>query len=63
MISLEPGAKVPVFNLDVAGTRTFFVGTRDMLVHDNTLPAPQAQAFDALKPETLPVQLTREMAR
>ena len=52
-----------MFNLDVAGTRTFFVGTRDMLVHDNTLPAPQAQAFDALKPETLPVQLTREMAR
>ena len=33
VVSLEPGATVPVFNLDVAGTRTFFVGMKDALVH------------------------------
>jgi hypothetical protein len=36
-----------VYNLDVAATRTYFVGGRDLLVHDNTLPDPRARLFDA----------------
>ena len=58
VVSLEPGATVPVFNLDVAGTRTFFVGMKDALVHDNTLPDPHLEPFDAVKPERLAVQPT-----
>jgi hypothetical protein len=57
VVSLEPGATVPVFNLDVAGTRTFFVGMKDALVHDNTLPNPHLEPFDAVKQESLAVQL------
>jgi hypothetical protein len=44
----EPAGVVPVFNLDVAGAHTFFVGARDCLVHDNTAPAVAAHPFDAL---------------
>ena len=58
VVSLEPGATVPVFNLDVAGTRTFFVGMKDALVHDNTLPNPHLEPFDAVNRESLSVQLT-----
>ncbi len=58
VVSLEPGATVPVFNLDVAGTRTFFVGMKDALVHDNTLPSSRLEPFDAVKPEGQAVQLT-----
>jgi hypothetical protein len=58
VISLEPGATVPVFNLDVFGTRTFFVGMKDALVHDNTLPATHKEPFDAVKQESLAAQLT-----
>lgn len=38
----------PVYNLDVAHSRTYFVGRSSMLVHDNTLPPPHpdAPAFD-----------------
>jgi hypothetical protein len=46
--SLDPGPVAPVFNLDVAQTRTFFVGEKDALVHDNTLPDPHLTGFDAL---------------
>lgn len=45
--TIEPGPVVPVFNLDVARSRTYFVGDRDSLVHDNTLPDPHAPIFDA----------------
>jgi Pretoxin HINT domain len=47
VVALEPGPKVPVYNLDVAASRTFFVGAKDALVHDNTLPDPRARMFDA----------------
>jgi len=57
VVSLEPGATIPVFNLDVAGTRTFFVGMKDALVHDNTLPASHQEPFDAVKGESLAVQV------
>jgi len=46
IVSAEPGAVVPVYNLDVAGARTFFVGNHDALVHDNTLPDPRQKPFD-----------------
>ena len=53
VVSLEPGATVPVFNLDVAGARTFFVGMKDALVHDNTLPNSHLEPFDAAKTQDL----------
>jgi hypothetical protein len=46
IVAAEPGPVVPVYNLDVARARTFFVGEHDALVHDNTLPDPRQQAFD-----------------
>jgi hypothetical protein len=39
----------PVFNLNVAGSRTFLVGEAGLLVHDHTLVEPVKQAFDALR--------------
>jgi Pretoxin HINT domain len=44
---IENGPFLPVFNLDVAGGRTFFVGDHDALVHDNTMPATLGSLFDA----------------
>ncbi len=41
-----PGGRQPVFNLDVAGGHTFFVGRRGLLVHDNGLPASRSEPFD-----------------
>lgn len=38
--SVEQAPVQPVFNLDIAQSRTYFVGTSAMLVHDNTLPPP-----------------------
>ncbi len=38
----------PLYNLDVAGSRTFFAGAKGLLVHDNTLPDPRLKPFDAL---------------
>ncbi len=38
----------PLYNLDVAGSRTFFVGTSTVLVHDNTLPDHRLEPFDAV---------------
>jgi hypothetical protein len=47
--SAEPGDVVPVFNLSVASDKTYFVGQRDYLVHDNTPPEPGAiKPFDAV---------------
>ncbi len=47
IVSATAGPVEPVFNLDVARTRTFFVGLRDALVHDNTLPDLHKPPFDA----------------
>ncbi|MGP0062325.1 MAG: polymorphic toxin-type HINT domain-containing protein [Isosphaeraceae bacterium] len=38
----------PLYNLDVSGPRSFFVGTSHVLVHDNTLPDHRLKPFDAL---------------
>ncbi len=47
--SIEDGEVVPVFNLDVADSATFFVGEGALLVHDNTLPDLRANPFDSLR--------------
>jgi hypothetical protein len=45
---VEPDTAQPLYNLDVAGTRTFFAGANDLLVHDNTLPDHHLRPFDTL---------------
>jgi hypothetical protein len=46
--AVEEAPVQPVFNLDVAESRTYFVGGSAILVHDNTLPPshPVAPPFD-----------------
>ncbi len=46
--TVEPDTVQPLYNLDVAGPRTFFAGKTSLLVHDNTLPDHRLQPFDAL---------------
>jgi hypothetical protein len=46
VVSASAGPTEPLFNLDVDGGRTFFVGEHDTLVHDNSLPAPRLEPFD-----------------
>ena len=48
--SVEPGATMPVYNLDVADDHTFFVGAAGYLVHDNGVPDFRARPFDAADP-------------
>jgi hypothetical protein len=51
----EAGEVVPVFNLSVASDKTYFVGQREYLVHDNSLPEP-----GVLKPfDTVPALAVR----
>jgi hypothetical protein len=45
--SVEPDAVQPVYNLDVAQDRDFFVGGQGALVHDNSLPSPVPEPYDA----------------
>ena len=45
---IEPDTVQPLYNLDVAGSRTFFVGGTVVLVHDNTLPDHRLKPFDIL---------------
>ena len=47
VVALESAPTRPVFNLDVASSRTYFVGAKDALVHDNTLPDTHSKHFDA----------------
>ena len=44
--SIEPGAAQPVYNLDVADDRDFFVGTKGLLVHDFSFVQPVQNPFD-----------------
>jgi hypothetical protein len=46
--SIEPDSVLPLYNLDVAGSRTFFAGRTALLVHDNTLPDHRLEPFDTL---------------
>jgi hypothetical protein len=45
---VETDSIQPLYNLDVAASRTFFAGTRNVLVHDNTLPDHRLEPFDAV---------------
>ncbi len=47
IVAISDGTTQPVFNLDVARSRTFFVGRTDALVHDNTPTTPTPKPFDA----------------
>ena len=47
VVSVETGSVEPLYNLDVSGNRSFFVGTAGVLVHDNTLPPVRQVPFDA----------------
>jgi hypothetical protein len=47
VVAVEPGSVQPVFNLDVARSASFFVGSQKELVHDNSLPPPVLTPFDA----------------
>jgi hypothetical protein len=44
--SIAPDKTQPVFNLDVAGNRDFFVGKSGVLVHDFSFVQPVAEPFD-----------------
>jgi hypothetical protein len=46
VLAVEPGPVEPLFNLDVAQNRTFFAGSGNVLVHDNTLPPARHALFD-----------------
>ena len=47
VVSVEPGAVEPLYNLDVAKNRSFFAGKSAVLVHDNTLPPARLAPFDS----------------
>jgi tetratricopeptide (TPR) repeat protein len=44
--SIEPGETQPVYNLDVAVSRNFFVGNTGLLVHDFSFVQPVTEPFD-----------------
>jgi Pretoxin HINT domain len=49
VVSVSEEKVQPVFNLDVARCRSFFVGASGALVHDNSLVDPVLHPFDAPK--------------
>ncbi len=48
--SIEASTHQPVYNLDVAENRDFFVGTKGFLVHDFSFVQPVLAPFDHLVP-------------
>ena len=44
--SVKPDEQQPVYNLDVADDRDFFVGTKGLLVHDFSFVHPVLAPFD-----------------
>lgn len=48
MVATEPDTVQPVYNLEVADGRSYFVGERGVLVHDFSPPLPVAGSFDAV---------------
>ena len=48
MVATERDAVQPVYNLEVAEGRSYFVGERGALVHDYSPPLPVIGAFDAV---------------
>jgi len=56
VVSVEDDQPQPVFNLEVASAKSFFVGTHGILVHDNSLVEPVLHPFDApAEPTATPV--------
>jgi hypothetical protein len=53
---------VTVYNLSVDDDATFFVGTMDALVHDNSRPEPGEPRFDAIEPESSGHPVTARVA-
>jgi len=49
--AVSPEAVQPVFNLEVAEGRSFFVGRLGALVHDNSLVEATPNPFDAARPK------------
>jgi hypothetical protein len=47
VVEIRPDTIQPVYNLDVARTHSFFVGSGRLLVRDNSLPPPTFTPFDA----------------
>jgi hypothetical protein len=47
IVAVDSGVVQPVFNLELAEGKSFFVGDRGVLVHDNTLVDPVLFAFDS----------------
>jgi hypothetical protein len=47
VLAVEPDEAQPVFNLEVAQDRAFFVGGAGALVHDFSLVQPVEKPFDA----------------
>jgi hypothetical protein len=45
--AIERGPTQPVYNLEVLGNHSFFVGKRGMLVHDKSRVYPVYRPFDA----------------
>jgi len=45
--SVRPDKNQPVFNLDVAVNRDFFVGSKGLLVHDSNFVRPVQEPFDS----------------
>ncbi len=47
IVDVTPEPVQPVFNLDVAKTHAFFVGSQELLVRDSSVPPPMYTLFDA----------------
>ncbi len=47
VVAVDSDSRQPVFNLEVARNRSFFVGSAGALVHDNSLVEPVSRPFDA----------------
>jgi hypothetical protein len=47
VVAVEPDEIQPIYNLEVARTRTFLVGRLGLLVHDNSFVEPTPRPFDA----------------
>ena len=60
--AIEDAPVQPVFNLDVAGSRTYYVGDSSILVHDNRLPPahPDEPPFDLLATAATPTHASQE---
>ncbi len=57
--SVAPDRDQPVYNLDVAINRNFFVGTKNLLVHDFSFVSPVLEPFDRQSDILFPAASTR----